>query len=286
MGEGAAHPELDRVGATAERPEEVGAMPGILMDDSSLNGAKPLNENDLRVNGLTPMDVRDVVNGKGKLADGLANGMPQLDGPAEYRNGALVNGKTSSPQLPAQAPPSAMDSFGQLPPEIEHITFGYLPLSKLITRLVQESFNDLTQVIEDMSAMQLPQPAPTTNPNHLHNQPGDAASNTLPVNVQKKSRLLNFAQDRRAQFIKLLVLSQWSRQAGNVSKAIDLKVWLDRQRALYDEAGWWMGELKRNLGQAKMPNPDLKTALEVLSTGKASWLPDVGQPAKSPISIC
>jgi mediator of RNA polymerase II transcription subunit 14 len=61
----------------------------------------------------------------------------------------------------------------------------------------------------------------------------------------------------------------------NVSKLIDLKLHIDSERNLYDTALYQMSEVKRNLMFARAPNPDLKTAVEVLSTGKASWMPDV-----------
>lgn len=267
--------ELDLKGATAVGSGEVEAMPGIIMEDPSLNGASSFREPDSRTNGAR--GVYEAMDDKRRTLDGLVNGVAQINGPSALRNGLLTNGISSLPDGVATAPSEAANPFSQLPPEIEHITFGYLPLSKLITRLVQESFNDLTQVVNDMSAMQISQQPQQINANHLQNHVnGTIAGASSQANVQKKLRLLNFAQDRRAQFIKLLVLTQWSRQAADVSKAIDLKVWLDRQKGLYDDAGGWMGELKRNLGPAKMPNPDLKTSLEVLSTGKASWLPDVG----------
>ncbi|KAI9876507.1 MAG: mediator complex subunit [Pleopsidium flavum] len=273
-GAGVEHLELELNGPKAEGAEEVGTMPGIIMEESGINGANSFRDTEWRING-GPADY-EMMDDKRKVLEGLTNGASQLNGIADLSNGVLTNGDSSSPARTLVAPSDATNPFHQLPPEIEHITFGYLPLSKLITRLVQESFNDLTEVINDMSAMQIPQQTPQVNSNYLSHVNGNMMGAASQTNVQKKLRMLNFAQDRRAQFIKLLVLSQWSRQAGDVSKAIDLKVWLDRQKGLYEDAGGWMGELKRNLGPAKMPNPDLRTALEVLSTGKASWLPDVG----------
>ncbi|KAI9788584.1 MAG: mediator complex subunit [Peltula sp. TS41687] len=165
----------------------------------------------------------------------------------------------------------------EMPPEVEHITAGYQPLSKLVMRLSQETFNDLREVIEALSDM--PTSQTPNGHNHYKQITNSATSNgddETPTNIQKKMRLMNFVQERRAQFIKVLVLAQWSRQSQDVSKVIDLKVWLDKQRLLYDEAGLWLGDLKRSLDPAKMPNPDLRTALEVLSTGKVSWLSDLG----------
>ena len=127
---------------------------------------------------------------------------------------------------------------GMLPPEIEHITTGYVPLAALIPRLVQETFNGLTEVIDEMAELD---PSPSSRDAQIHhvapqlNGAGPGAADLSPssqVNVQKKLRMLNFAQDRRAQFIKILVLSQWSRQAIPIGKVIDLTCWLDLQKRL------------------------------------------------------
>ena len=181
----------------------------------------------------------------------------------------------------------ARSQSGDSPPEIEHITVGYQPLSKLIMRLSQETFNDLGEVIEAMSEMPVSQNwNGHVMPNHVNNHVAVNGDDDSPLNIQKKMRLMKFAQDRRAQFIKVLVLAQWSRQSQEISRVIDLKVWLDRQRYLYDEAWYWLGDLRRSLEPAKMPNPDLRTAMEVLSTGKASWLPDVSMTRNGRYCFC
>jgi mediator of RNA polymerase II transcription subunit 14 len=93
--------------------------------------------------------------------------------------------------------------------------------------------------------------------------------------VQKKMLWLAFAQEKQAQWIKAMVLTLWSRQAEQVSRAIDLKVWLDSQKWYSDTAFQELGEIKRSMEGAKLRNPDIATALEALTTGKASWMPDV-----------
>ena len=101
---------------------------------------------------------------------------------------------------------------------------------------------------------------------------GDDAS---PENVAKKKALLSFAQSTHADWVKVLVVTNWSRRSEDVSKTIDLKVYTDTQKSLYDMAIHEMAELKRGLAPARVPNPDLKTGLAVLSTEKASWMPEV-----------
>ena len=251
-----------------------GNMPGVLRRDENERN-RPRDDDRAE---LVPMGSMSWNGKKESAVEGQASGALYTNGMDHTRNGTFLNG------VPATAAPSTGDPLsvlnslsGQLPPEIEHITFGYQPLSKLITRLVQETFNGLTDVINEVSEMQITQLNNHAGGSHLNNHiNGNGHSSASQGSASKKQRLLNFAQDRRAQFIKTLVLSQWSRQAEAVGKVIDLKVWLDGQTRILDDATLWMGELKRTLYSFKMPSPDLKTALEVLSTGKASWLPDVG----------
>ncbi|KAL8728136.1 MAG: hypothetical protein Q9166_005586 [cf. Caloplaca sp. 2 TL-2023] len=199
---------------------------------------------------------------------GQPDGFSLLNGSREDVVGNEINGDLDAATASRAQPLASPGAFSrQLPPEIEHITLGYLPLSVLITRLIQDTFNGMTEVINGMSELQIPQ------------MNGSTPANPSQVSVQKKLSLLDFAQDRRAKFIKILVLSQWSRQVEAIRRVIDMKIWLDNQRNLYDGtygACNWIGELKRIMALERIPNPDLKTALEALSLGKAPGLPDLG----------
>lgn len=196
-----------------------------------------------------------------------------INGVHEAKHNRAVNGDNAATQQSHEKFSTAMpDLIGKLPPEIEHITFGYLPFSDVITRLVQETFNGLSDCINEMSDLQTPP------------MNGATVAETQQANLRKKLRLLNFAQERRAQFIKILVLSQWSRQVESISRVIDMKVWLDGKKSLFETACNWIGELKRILGAERMPNPDLKAALEALSLGHAPGLPDLGYIPPEPLS--
>ncbi|KAL8638079.1 MAG: hypothetical protein Q9228_004725 [Teloschistes exilis] len=204
---------------------------------------------------------------------GQANGQAMVNGIPGGTLSNPLNGVTTSTGLAQGNVSESMAQLSrQLPPEIEHITYGYLPMSTMITRLAQETFGELNDVISELSDSKLSQPN------------GAAAADNAHANVDKKLRLMTFAQERRAQFIKVLVLSQWSRHADSMGRVIDLKVWLDGQRRLFNDACNWMGELKRILGSERMPNPDLKTALETLSLGKAPRLPDLNYLPPAPLS--
>ena len=139
-----------------------------------------------------------------------------------------------------------------VPPEIEHITHGYVPLSRLITRLCEETWAELLKLINQL------------------------ADDDLGLSdLGKKQLLWDFAQDRRTKLVKVLVLSQWSRHAEEVSKLVDINAWIMSQKELYKSAANWMGELKRIMEPLPLPSPDIKTSLEILSTGKAAWISDV-----------
>lgn len=163
--------------------------------------------------------------------------------------------------------PSRMND---LPDEIVHITQGFIPLGALLTRLAQVSHNSLQETITELAKM--PLPATVSNGLSSHTQSNDDMTSE---NLRKKERLLNFAQDHHAKWVKALVITEWSRKTDKVSKLIDLKFHIDQQRMLFDVAVDSMVNIKRDLTYARMPSPDLKTALQTLSTGSAPWMPDV-----------
>ncbi|EFQ98916.1 RNA polymerase II transcription subunit 14 mediator [Nannizzia gypsea CBS 118893] len=144
------------------------------------------------------------------------------------------------------------------PPEIAHITQGFFPLAKGINRVVVQCWNDLLQLLSELGDA------------HPNAQGGSSASN---ASNAKKSQILEFAQAKRAEFIKLLVLSQWGRQAVDVGRLIDLQFFIRQRYDLYNYTLFLAGNIKRDLFKAQMGNPDLETALEALSTGAVSALP-------------
>ncbi|KAH8727122.1 mediator complex subunit MED14-domain-containing protein [Phaeosphaeriaceae sp. PMI808] len=129
-------------------------------------------------------------------------------------------------------------------PKIVHIAQeAYHPL---------KTYNELLETLQNMAELPLVQ---QTNEN------ADA-------NKRKKLLLMKFAQDNRAKFIKLL------KAAADVSKLIDIFSWAreqnDHMDFLFSSAA---GER----------NPDIPTALAIMSTGKASWMPTLGYIPPEPI---
>ena len=160
--------------------------------------------------------------------------------------------------------------MNDLPDEIVHITQGFVPLSLLFTRLAQATHNELQDRVAELSKM----PLPPANGKAIA-QNSSSTEDTSSENLRKKAALLNFAQDTHAKWVKALVIAEWSRTASKVSKLIDLKFFIDQNRMMYDAALDNLVNFKRDLGFARMPSPDLKTALQVLATGEAPWMPDV-----------
>ena len=256
-------------GSTVEEASQV--MPGVLIrsedNPKSMNSSKiAMGKHEEKTGSSEVHEVQ---------AQKLTNGIQLVNGDNGLPNGAYTNGTLLDQTVDRPKPMEGVENLlsGQLPPEIEHITYGYISLSTFISRLAQDTFNGLTDVINDMSEAG---PAQASNiSGKLSSQVNGVINGESADSAKKKTRMLEFTQHRREQFVKALVLSRWSQQAEEVERCIDVKVWLDTQRRTYGDAVGWVGELKRAVEHTKMPNPDIKTALEALSLGKASWLPDV-----------
>lgn len=203
----------------------------------------------------------------------------------QARPDGTISKETTSSVADAVAPSALPGLLENVPPEIMHVTEGYLPLSKLLNRMTQECFNDLNELVNDLSQIKVSDQDRHALVNGVGgSSPADGAGNTSAENFQKRSRMMHFASHHRERFMKMFVLQQWSRNVEDVSKVIDLNFWFRQQTGLYDETVWQIGELKRSLAGAKLPAPDIKTALEVLSTGRASWMPDLGYVPIEPLS--
>ena len=182
---------------------------------------------------------------------------------------ALPNGFLHSPTGHVSIPPSLMD----LPPEIRHITTGYMSLGTLYSRVAQLCTNDLKELIEELAKEPVEmQPNGGTVNGVGANRVGDISQ----TNVEKKYKWMDFAMTHRDRIIKVLVLSQWSRQVNSVSKLIDLRNWLFERQEEHNQTRGNLFTLAADLHNMKVWNPDIRTAFETLSTGKATQFPDLG----------
>lgn len=208
-----------------------------------------------------------------KVHDGQANPTTAgfLNGVKAPGGGAEAALRQNQPGQSSSKPSASGSRMNDLPAEIVHVTQGFVPLSLLLTRLAQSTHNSLQDKMIELAKM----PAPPSAVNGNSTYPSNAPDDTTTENVRKKASLLTFMQDQHAKWVKALVISEWSRKSELVSKLIDLKFHIDQQRILYDNTLDDLVNVKRGLNFARMPSPDLKTALQVLSTGEAPWMPDV-----------
>jgi mediator of RNA polymerase II transcription subunit 14 len=237
-------------------------MPGILM-----------------MNHSAPDSARDGENKKRSFDGKLVNG-DRIEG---RMDAALVNGstsKTTTNGASTLAAASAMDQHTEPPPEIAHIgPEAYHPLSKLLARIAQECYNALEDTLHKMSGM------PTSQQANGAMMNGVVPQDNPEVNKRKKLLLLKFAQENRAKFIKLLVLTEWGQKSAvDIGKVIDLYAWAKEQAAHMDFVDEQVNQIKILSAYARENNPDIRTALEVLSTGKASWIPTLDYIPPEPIS--
>ncbi|KAI5272687.1 MED14-domain-containing protein [Aureobasidium subglaciale] len=163
-----------------------------------------------------------------------------------------------------------------LPPELEHWAHTYVPMGKLLERMAQQCYFELGDLVEQMADLNIA--APQTN------GASTSAPDVSKASVDKKLRLMNFANTQQARFIKALVLSDWARNMGDMDKLIELRMWLTQQDEASSLVANSIVNMKNNMVAAKMPHPNIEGALELLSTSKAPWLPDLGYIAPKPLS--
>jgi mediator of RNA polymerase II transcription subunit 14 len=198
-------------------------------------------------------------------------------GPSKAAN---TNG--ASMAVAATAGPT-LEQYSDLPPEIAHIgPEQYNSLSTLLLRISQESYNELEEVLKNMASIQMTPVANGALPNGMG---GANMQVSADANRRKKLVMLSFAQEQRAKFIKLLVLTEWGKKASlEISKLIDLLAHASTQAAHMDAADHKLERIKVLSNNARENNPDIATALEVLSTSKASWMPSLDYIPPEPIS--
>ncbi|XDG07024.1 hypothetical protein ABKA04_006639 [Annulohypoxylon sp. FPYF3050] len=243
-------------------------MPGVVMMENGVRA--PLATNHDRDHG-------QFVNGNGNPAP-QSNGNFAGAGSSNGVNNMVNGGKDAEGAAVAQSQNASR--MNDLPDEIRHITDGYIPLGTILARVAQKTHNRLLEEINALAKM----PVSTLAMNGTTGHVGGSADDNSPDNINKKVRLLNFAQDMHAEWVKAAVIARWSRNSFNVSKLVDLANLLLRQRLHYINTINALAFTKVSLAQARLPNPDLRTALHALSTGAAPWMPDLNYLEVPPLS--
>ncbi|KAK8035705.1 mediator complex subunit MED14 [Apiospora marii] len=212
------------------------------------------------------------------MENGLQNGISTNH---DRTSGATMNGDTAL--RPNNAPnmtngnPSSW-RMNDLPDEVRHITEGFVPLGLLLSRLAQMTHNQLQGKILELGKVPLP-PASV-----LSGSVDEKGNDQVDGSIYKKQVLLRFIQDTHAKWVKALVITSWSRKVGDVSKLIDLMAHINEHRMCYEDTLGTLIDLKRDLVGARLPNPDLQTALQILATGEAPWLPDFNYVPPPPLT--
>lgn len=168
----------------------------------------------------------------------------------------------------------------EVPDELEHITDEMVPLDLFLTRLAQYSHSILQDELVTLASKPLPQNLPNGNTSHH----GGGAEDTSPESLEKKTHILNFLQALHTKWVKALVITEWSKKADQVGKLIDIRTHLARKLDLFITSFGELISLNWELHCAKLPSPDLKTALEVLTNGEVSWMPEFGYIAPRPLT--
>ncbi|KXS98391.1 hypothetical protein AC578_4640 [Pseudocercospora eumusae] len=184
------------------------------------------------------------------------NGVPVQAPPAT--NGQISNANTTA-NLPT--PPPLDGSWRDEPVNKS--------LGTLIERLAQQCFGDLNDTLTKMAETSTASGAQT-------NGVLPHTTDTNEASLSKKRLLMDFASNQRDRFIKTLILSDWARDAEEIARLIDIQLWAARQADAQRFAINFFYSTKQDMRVAKMPNPNIEAALELLSTGKTSRFPDLG----------
>lgn len=74
-------------------------------------------------------------------------------------------------------------------------------------------------------------------------------------------------------------MTEWGQKSAvDIGKVIDVYSWAREQVTHMDFVDTQLEAIKVLSGSARENNPDIRTALEILSTGTASWIPTVRIP--------
>jgi mediator of RNA polymerase II transcription subunit 14 len=158
---------------------------------------------------------------------------------------------------------------------------NYLPVANLVHRTTQRCWNGLYDLVDHLSRIEVPEQPSDTSRGLPY---AVSAPNQTKANLEKKDRILIFANDQKTTFIKLLVLLQWSKNVQDVGKTISLNYWLNQQRLHFNHNCFEFYALKQEATNWQLPNPDIRTAGEILALGKLPSLSNLGYKPIVPLS--
>ncbi|KAM7207650.1 mediator of RNA polymerase II transcription subunit 14 [Naviculisporaceae sp. PSN 640] len=237
------------------------------MENGTQNGVRTNHDREPWLNGVNGGVVkREISPDGGKMMGNMTNG-----------------GGGSSMELDGEIPgrPSAKQEMEDIEDEIRHITQDFIPLSLILTRLAQFSFARLNDTIHALSNKPLPQPVAN---GASGNYQTTAVEDPSEESREKKTIWLKTMEELHHKWVKALVITEWSKKAHEVGTLIDIKCHLHDQVFLIEQIFNAMLGFKQSLHRIRTPSPDLKTALEILSSGEVSWMSDLGYLKPPPLT--
>lgn len=130
--------------------------------------------------------------------------------------------------------------------ELPVVYDGQVPLSELLSRVMQSIYAELSELAETMPGM------------------SDAA---------RKRTLADWVVKTKKQVVKLYAAVKWARDADTVQKSMNITAFLMTQNQQFEDAVKALHYGKESLNPAKLRNHDLLTSLDVLTSGSYLRLP-------------
>ncbi|SCV02258.1 LAMI_0G17326g1_1 [Lachancea mirantina] len=170
-----------------------------------------------------------------------------IDGGQMLENGIKKGAQTNVLVQRKPIEPEAHEEM-KAPPEIPHVDFNQLSLALLLRNLTVFAMKEITQFMK------------------TNEGPGQTQESGSP----RKASFLQLVVYLRNQFLRIYVLIKWCRtiKCNNFSTMIDLLNWFRGSNMGVNSCIWALKNNLVSMADAKLPNPDLATALEVLTLGR------------------
>jgi mediator of RNA polymerase II transcription subunit 14 len=244
-----------------------------------MNGVRPTVNGEHTFNGIHQSSAATSSGTIPSKARSVAQTIPAPPPQPVAQSRNVTNGSSASSQQNGVIAQSEAD---HAPQEILNLIprESYLPVATLISRTSQACWNGLSEVVETLATIPIPELPPDQARIGTDGQP----NNQSKQNLDKKERILQYARIQKKDFIKLLVILQWSKNEEDVNKTISIYSWLSARRKAYIDAQQAFAILKQDASNFQIPNPDLKTAAEVLSRGSVDEFPRFGYTPQSDLT--
>lgn len=223
----------------------------------------------------TPHDIKYIMEATNERQAGsagpLTNGITTItkeDSPKDInKDESKINGHP--PISTVDHPQDLMVKMKELPPELQQVTEGYAPLSRLFERVAHDTHNTLQELLLGLESTD-ENGASQVNGNFAHHNRHSGLSD------RKKLKLLEWAETTRDRFMKLFVMLKWAQTSReSVGKLIDLRDWMLKgvfaDQAVQESLMW----IVKNASAMRLKNPDIENALRLLLDGDASRMSDV-----------